>query len=123
MDKERPLEGKNVYLSGPMTGIEDHNRAGFAEAERAALAMGARSVFNPREAWGHTDRPRSWYMRHDLRRLTQDKGDGLDGPVWDVLLVLPGSEESAGALIERAVAEACGIEVAWLEGGGDAEEG
>jgi hypothetical protein len=57
-------------------------------------------------------------MRYDLHRLTQDKGDGLGGPVWDVLLVLPGSERSEGALIEQAVAEASGIELVWLMAGG-----
>ena len=41
------IEGRAVYLSGPMTGREDWNRAAFAEAERACRDVGACHVFNP----------------------------------------------------------------------------
>lgn len=39
----------------------------------------------------------------------------LDGTVYDLFVSLPGREESEGAATERAVAEACGIDVRELE--------
>lgn len=100
------IEGKRVFLSGPMTGLPDFNREGFAEARRACEAMGATVVFNPREAWGHTDKDRSWYMRRDLHRLTLSDGDE---PMFDLVVQLDGWEHSNGAWCESRVAEECGI--------------
>lgn len=106
-----PLFDKNVYLSGPMAGMPDLNREAFAAAEELAYGLGARYVFNPREHWGHTDRAPEWYMRHDLHALVMEKGDGHDGPVYEALVALPGSELSKGARCEALVARLCGIEV------------
>lgn len=107
------LKGMNVYLSGPMTGMLDNNRDAFAEAKRACEEAGAEFVFNPCEAWGHTDRPASWYMAHDLHRLTECVGDKA---LFDMLVQLEGWEDSDGARAEHAVAKACGISCVELEG-------
>ena len=111
MNDTNPIRGKVVYLSGPMSGIEDLNRPAFAKAESRAYELGARFVFNPCEHWVHSDRPSEWYMRHDLHMLTcSECGDG-DGIAFDVLLALPGYMMSRGARCEAFVAMMSGIEV------------
>lgn len=100
------LTDKRVYLSGPMTGIIDHNGPAFADAERRCRDAGAAMVFNPATAWGHNDRHPSWYMRHDLNRLTLTEGER---PLFDCVVLLDGWYASEGASLEYHVARACGI--------------
>ena len=100
------LTNKRVYLSGPMTGIIDHNGPAFADAERRCMDAGALMVFNPATAWGHNDRPTSWYMRADLHRLTLSDGER---PLFDAVVLLDGWHHSEGATLEYHVARACGI--------------
>jgi hypothetical protein len=101
------LQGKHVFLSGPMTGLPDHNRAAFADAERWCVTHGAEVAFNPTTAWGHADRGRAWYMLRDIHRLTEP-GEA-DGPLFDLVVQLDGWERSNGAYCECRCAEACGI--------------
>lgn len=71
-------EGKFVFLSGPITGLErDDAWQRFLDAEMACIGVGAK---------------------------------------YDLLVSLPGWEESDGARLERAVAEAIGIPCAELGG-------
>lgn len=100
------FDGKRVYLSGPMTGIPDWNAPAFADAKRAVMAAGAESCFDPAAAWGHHDRPASWYMSHDLHHLTAMDGER---PYFDAIVLLPGWYASEGASLEYQVARACGI--------------
>jgi len=100
------LTDKRVYLSGPMTGIIDHNAPAFADAERRCRDAGAVMVFNPATAWGHSDRHPSWYMRHDLNRLTLTEGER---PLFDCVVLLDGWYASEGATLEYQVARASGI--------------
>ena len=100
------IKGKRVYLSGPMSGIPDYNAPAFAEAQEELIALGAEFVFNPARAWGHNDREASWYMRHDLHRLTESDGGA---PLFDVIVMLDGWHASEGATLEYQVARACGI--------------
>lgn len=100
------LTDKRVYLSGPMTGIIDHNAPAFADAERRCREAGAAMVFNPATAWGHSDRHPSWYMRHDLNRLTLTEGER---PLFDCVVLLDGWYASEGASLEYQVARASGI--------------
>lgn len=100
------MTGKRVYLSGPMTGIIDHNGPAFADVERRCMDAGALMVFNPATAWGHNDRPTSWYMRADLHRLTLSDGER---PLFDAVVLLDGWHHSEGATLEYQVARACGI--------------
>lgn len=102
------LEGKRIYLSGPMTGMKDWNREVFEEAARYLRNMGAQ-VFNP--AFSSETRkgdPHSAFMLRDLHELTSN----MDGkPYYDMLAQLPGWGNSKGAQVELIVARACGIEV------------
>ena len=109
------FDGKHVYLSGPMTGLEDYNRPAFNAAEERVRAEGAADVFNP--AHFGLGRPHESYMLDTLHELTQSVWD--DGlmryvPYWDVIAMLPRWAFSKGAKVERAVAEAIGVEVVEL---------
>lgn len=82
-----------VYISGPMTGIQDHNRDAFLFAEQWLLLLGY-DVVNPWrlgevKGWGRFD-----YMRRDLAALA-----GCDG-----IYMLPGWLRSRGARVEWFVA-------------------
>lgn len=95
-----------IYLSGPMTGIPDHNRPAFEVAAGKLRAAGY-EVFNPGE---HDLGEASWedYLRRDLRVVLDVDGVAL----------LPGWFSSRGARLEVHVARALSVPVehvgAWL---------
>ena len=112
------VRGGHVYLSGPMTGIKDWNRAAFDEAEKRLLALGAQEPYNPANA---IERFKSLShetcMYRSLVELVDEEWStepGYPTPWYDLLVSLPGWEQSAGARLEREVAVACGIEVCEL---------
>jgi len=78
-----------VFISGPMSGIEDFNRPAFYEAERKLKEAGY-SVFNP--AWLLVDEKWSFddLMHVDLAALSR----------CDAVYQLPGWEKSVGACCE-----------------------
>lgn len=90
-----------VYLSGPMTGLPDFNRAAFHAAAAALRAQG-HVVINPAEVDLGPDATWADYMRVHLteiaRRVTR-------------VFVLPGWESSRGAQLEVHVARALGLPV------------
>ena len=109
------IKGKNVFLSGGMSGYEHYNIGSFANAHAIVRELGARCVYDPAFAWinqpladdaslTHED-----YMLRCLHELTRTKFCRDDGPFYDVLVSLPHWDRSDGAVLERAVAEACGI--------------
>lgn len=102
------IRGKRVYLAGPMRGKPDLNVPAFDEAQEWLLSLGAAFVFNPARAWGHNDREASWYMLHDLHRLTESDGGS---PLFDAVVFLPGWTNSEGATLEYQVARACGVAI------------
>lgn len=106
------ISGKRVYLSGPMSELPDFNEPAFAAAKRACVDAGCEVCFNPATAWGHHDRPRAWYMSHDLHHLTAMDGER---PYFDALVLLPGWYASEGAQIEYQVARECGIALVNLQ--------
>jgi len=81
-----------VYISGPMTGVPEHNYPLFA-AEAARLRRLGRVVVSPHEL---NPDGRNWYlcMAVDLWHLWR----------CDTIYLLPGWERSRGARIELAVA-------------------
>lgn len=93
-----------IYLSGPMTGLPDHNFPAF-EAARLQLRAEGFEVLCPAEA-GKVD---GWaweqYLRRDLRMV-------LDA---EAVIVLPGWEKSRGARLETHVAEGLGMPVVRFE--------
>lgn len=98
------IEGKAVYLSAPMTGMPDFNRAALEAAERECWLSGVIGVYNPKSLIG-MGLTHEQCMATDLRAFF-DMGDLADV----VLVQLPGWRKSEGARLEHAVAVACGIE-------------
>lgn len=84
-----------VYVSGPMTGVPEHNFPAFREAAQKLAAAGY-DVINPAENFGgRTDLSRPEYMRLDIEHVLQADGIAL----------LPGWRDSAGAKLEVAIAD------------------
>ena len=111
------IKGKRIYLSGPMTGIEDYNRSEFDGAELGLLGAGADEVYDPAE---HIDEYASLShevcMARSLRELLAERPwVGDEEPYYDLLVSLTGWQDSAGARLEREVAEAIGMEVYDIE--------
>lgn len=108
-------EGRRVFISGPMTGLPDWNRAEFERAERELFGLGADKVFNPAciaPMPGEPSRPHEAYMAKTLNVLTRLDYTGIPNrPYYDCIVMLDGWWASDGARIERAVAEAIGIDV------------
>ena len=107
------IRGKRVFLSGPMTGFENHNVAAFAEAHALLKIAGAKYVYNPAIAYLNCEsmymkRSHGFFMRRCLHELTS-VGLGDERPIYDFLVSLPGWQDSLGARTERTVAESCEI--------------
>ena len=109
------VQGKRVFLSGPITGLPDGNRAAFEEAELAIRKAGAVHVYNPRRALEHggaAGQPHSWFMLRTLGELTSPKSTrNGTGSFYDMAVMLDGWRASEGASLEQEVARACGIPV------------
>lgn len=89
-----------IYVAGPMTGIDDFNYPAFnAVADR--LRVQGYEVENPAEHG--TVKGAQWadYMAYDLTRL------GLCGAIY----LLPGWSKSKGAIIEKNLAAALGMDI------------
>lgn len=120
------VSGKRVFLSGPITGMPSFNAAGFAAAHEMLNDAGAKYVFDPaferyvEVSKGKTEGGRGYYMRKTLAELisTETDYDRSYRSHYDVLVLLPGWEDSDGARVEADVAKAIGIEVCEL---GDVE--
>lgn len=103
----RDLEGKFVFLSGPVTGLAREDACQrFLDAEMTCISLGAKYAFNPMERIAA-------YLTHEeamrvcLRELTAIWMDR--STEYGLLVSLPGWEDSADARLEHAVAEAIGI--------------
>ena len=89
-----------VYISGPMTGIENDNYPAFFDMAEHLCVLGFEPI-NPaaqvqRITWDQ-------YMRQDIKLL-------MDA---DMMVMLPGWELSKGAIIEKNVAESINIPIAY----------
>lgn len=120
------LKGKNVFLSGPMSGLPAFNVEGFAAAHHKVKEAGAKDVYDPAVEYltkGSAKDPHPEFMRrtlHELtKRLCKRSADGTttykDQRHYDAIVMLPGWESSLGARTELNVAIACGIEVVMLQ--------
>ena len=85
--KQIDLDGKKVYIAGPMTGIPEFNRPAFYAAEEYLKGHGAK-VMNPAilpDGWEHRS-----YMNIAIPMMME----------CDAVALLPGWQESAGARVE-----------------------
>lgn len=117
---QRPLRStatKTVYIAGPMRGLPRCNFPAFDAAERRLRRQGL-AVINPAEEDRrggfneNTDNPTAWMVKTAfLRDISQI--------IWncDAIAMLPNSKDHPKSLchIERAIAEAFGLEVIELE--------
>jgi len=85
---------KRIYISGPMTGLPEHNFPAFFAAEERLKKAGLQPMNPARNFGGDTERERSEYIRADLDLLLQCDG----------LAMLPGWEKSRGAKLEYLLA-------------------
>lgn len=89
---------RQIYLSGPMSGIEDNNRPAFFAAE-GILQTFQWVVLNPAR-WSD-EGPYATLLRRDLEAVLR----------VDAIAVLPGWENSRGATLEVAVAVTIGLPI------------
>lgn len=109
MESEDHLVRDYVYLSGPITGVDNWQEPFNHAAERIRRVAPELHVISPvvldaeLERWMAPNPPsREDYMRFDLNTM-------LD--LCDHIVMLPGWQGSRGATIERLVAKACGLTV------------
>lgn len=104
------------YAIGPVSGIEDGNRPAFERA-RERLEGASKAMCDIPHDLIPSDTPWPTAMRISVHKLTSSSYPSME-PTYRIAL-LPGWEESEGARLEKAVAEACGIPVKtvdeWLE--------
>lgn len=106
------LKDRNVYLSGPITGVKGYKYP-FIFMEKVLHKASDGMVFNPATEIP-SDTSYEAAMATCLQALSLRVRDGEDEPyypMYEVMILLPGWVKSQGAQIENRVAEACGIEV------------
>lgn len=86
-----------AYLSGPMQHILDFNFPAFFAAEEQLYDLGVGNVLNP--ARHGTRLPRHVLLRRDVKMVAEA----------DVIVLLPGWENSQGACLELAIARELGM--------------
>jgi hypothetical protein len=91
-----------IYISGPISGMPDYNRAAFAAIEGWLKHQLGYECFNPLSQLGAGEK-NTWvgYMRADITALMQ----------CDRIIMLKGWEKSRGACLELYIARQLGIEV------------
>ena len=113
-------DGCEYFISGPMSGIDDWNKAAFdaCEARIKELSQGGAYVLNPASdtpAEISSERPHTYYMFHTLHELVRMCYSD-NTPVFDAVVLLPDWDKSYGAVMEAMVAHECGIDlVLWDE--------
>ena len=110
------VEGKRIFLSGPMSGRKWYNVGEFCNAHAALREAGAGFVFNPAleyldPAPHMVDATHEEYMLRCIDVLSEPDHMTLRTASFDMVVRLPGWDRSDGATVESVVAEACGIPV------------
>ena len=95
---------KRIYISGPMSGLPNHNFPAFYAAAEKVRAQGIEAV-NPAEINADTDLSWEECLRADIKALSD----------CDTIAMLPGWENSKGAHLEVHVAHRLGIRVVRIE--------
>ncbi len=96
-----------LYVAGPMSGLPEFNYPAFNHAAHQ-LRQAGYPVINPAEDGLPVESPWALHVRLGLTKLMR----------CDAVAVLPGAENSRGAQLEIATAQALGMRVcpldAWL---------
>ena len=91
------IQGKSVFLSGPITGVNGYKDK-FADAAEVIKALGTNTVFNP-AAEIPDDTKREEAMRICTGKII----------TIDCVVMLPNWRDSEGACFEYVASEICGI--------------
>ena len=111
------IKGLNVFISGPMSGINHYNVGEFAKAHAICKEAGAEAIYDPAYEYLYcreSSVPHKEWLRRCISALTMDTRVSYK-PFYEVLVQLPGWEDSEGAKTEATVADACGIKRIALE--------
>lgn len=119
------IKGKSVFLSGPMSDDErTYHVADFILAHNRVKRLGASFVYDPAIKYlnqaPEVDAAQTYEdcILRSVNELTRYTMDGRDGAVsrrYDLVVQLPGWEDSNGAWIECKVAGECDIPCVPLE--------
>lgn len=89
-----------IYLSGPMSGHDNYNRATFAAAKERIERDGTHEVVNPAESDNANDDGTPWtweqYIAEDCKTLLLGE--------FDAIALIPGWHASRGSRIESFIA-------------------
>lgn len=96
------MRRRTVYLSGPMTGIDDHNGPAFAAAAERFERDGCR-VINPHRLVSVPGMTRKAAIRRDINDIL----------LADEVHMLRGWKRSDGARLERKIALELGLTVTY----------
>lgn len=91
------IQGKSVFLSGPIAGVDGY-KSKFADAAEVIETLGASSIFNPA-----AEIPDSTEREEAMRICTEKIITS------DCVITLPGWQDSEGACFECVASEICGI--------------
>jgi len=94
------MRPKKLYVSGPMTGIPEHNHPAFNEAAKKLRGAGY-EIVNPAELDGETQMEWVDCLRRDIHEVVECEG----------IATLPGWQDSKGASLEVHIAKELGLEV------------
>lgn len=106
------------FISGPMSGIGDWNRAAFARCAEKLEEI-SDYIYNPAAEAPirrEDEKPHAYYMLETINEIS-DYGKVRTGigkerrPSLDALVLIHGWETSYGAVMEAMVAHECGIDL------------
>ena len=108
----RPKRNSTVaYLSGPMTGIEEFNRPAFQKAAQHLRDLGF-EVIDPGEGEEYdTIEKAALAVSRQKLQMYLSRDIDLIQEMADVVVLMPGWEDSNGCKLEVAVADAVGVPV------------
>jgi len=110
MEKRPVGTPRRIYLSGPMRGHPDFNKPAFAKAAKILRELG-HFVFSP----GESDERLELLGVEITARSVFEVDMQYICRYADAIAMLPGWEGSKGARAEKALAEAIGLEVIYLD--------
>lgn len=97
-----------LYISGPMSGIENYNYPAFEKARSELIARGYIAI-SPHDHILHIENAdKSWvgFMKRDLKIMLDE---------CDAIVMLPNWEKSSGANVELSLAKSLNYPVFYLK--------
>ena len=108
------LAGQEVrlYLSGPMTGLPEHNYQAFAEAAHTLRQAGIESVVSPHELAAPNCDGCLEHEHHDIHDWQAHMREDIIALMGcDTIVMLPGWQSSKGAKLEMLIGMELGYKI------------